>query len=289
VTRAAKQETERRTERGYAVLMMLFLVATLIVFAAAGTLSTLTEGRRQKEAELAWRGNQYVRAIRLYYRKNGRFPQSIDDLTAYHTDQPRFIRQAYKDPMNDADGSWRLIYVLPNGQLVGSVMHTALQGSLMAGPANPLGNNNSTSGSTGANSSSSGQNAGASGQPQNQQAQNASSGQSASSSTDSSFGSGQVFGGNLIGVASKIKQPSLRVYLGGKTYYQWEFIWDPTASGGQMGGQPANGGQPTNGSTGAPATGSPSSPGQGSSGAGGTGTGGNGSGGPGGQSPNNQF
>jgi len=39
---------------------------------------------------------------------------------------------------------------------------------------------------------------------------------------------GPVFGGNLIGVASKIKKPSLRVYEQGVTYFQWEFIWDPT-------------------------------------------------------------
>ena len=31
------------------------------------------------------------------------------------------MRQAYKDPMNGEDGSWRLIYVGPAGQLIGSL------------------------------------------------------------------------------------------------------------------------------------------------------------------------
>src|ERR1700738_2770691 len=31
------------------------------------------------------------------------------------------MRQAYKDPMNSGDGSWRLIYVGPSGQLIGSL------------------------------------------------------------------------------------------------------------------------------------------------------------------------
>jgi hypothetical protein len=39
---------------------------------------------------------------------------------------------------------------------------------------------------------------------------------------------GTVMGGNIIGVGSKMKQPSLRIYLGGETYQEWEFIWNPT-------------------------------------------------------------
>jgi hypothetical protein len=126
-------------QRGYALLMMIFLVATMMTFAVMATVSIKAQGQRQKEDELAWRGNQYVRAIRLFYKKNGRFPKTIDELTAYHTDQPNFIRKAYKDPMNKADGTWRLIYVLPNGQLQGSVMHTQLQGAMPI--AGPLGGN----------------------------------------------------------------------------------------------------------------------------------------------------
>src|SRR5262249_50636774 len=39
--------------------------------------------------------------------------------------------------------------------------------------------------------------------------------------------SGPVLGGNLIGVGGKVKQPSVVVYQGGKSDYQWEFIWNP--------------------------------------------------------------
>lgn len=70
---------------------------------------------------MIWRGNQYVRGVKLYYRKMGRFPTSIDDLTKPKTGSLRFMRQAYKDPMNTGDGSWRLIYVGPAGQLIGSL------------------------------------------------------------------------------------------------------------------------------------------------------------------------
>jgi hypothetical protein len=40
-----------------------------------------------------------------------------------------------------------------------------------------------------------------------------------------------VFGGSVIGVASKIKQPSIIVYQGSKTYFEWEFIWNPLMNG----------------------------------------------------------
>jgi hypothetical protein len=224
-------------EQGYALLMVIFLAATLMIFAVVGTLSVKTEGQRQKEEELAWRGNQYVRAIRFFYKKNGRFPKTIDELTATHTDQPNFIRKAYKDPMNKADGAWRLIYVLPNGQLQGSVMHTQLQGAMPI--AGPLGGNLPGGTTTPGVGGITGQpTMGGTGTQPPSTTQPGTPGQSSSSSSDST-----VFGGSIIGVASKIKVPSLRVYKLGTSYYEWEFIWDPTAVPGAMPGTP--GGPPT--------------------------------------------
>src|SRR5579863_4395571 len=190
-----------RSDRGYAVLFAVFLVATLMTFAVVGSVSIKTQGQREKEEELAWRGNQYVRAIRFFYKKNGRFPKTMDELTAVHTDQPNFLRKAYKDPMNTADGSWRLIYVLPNGQLQGSLMHTQLQGALPI--AGPLGGTPPTTGTPTIGAG------GTSGQPPTfgsgaQQTPSSTPagtpGQSSQSSSDST-----VFGGSIIGVASKIK------------------------------------------------------------------------------------
>jgi type II secretory pathway pseudopilin PulG len=62
--------------------------------------------RREKEAELAFRGEQYARAIALYRAKNGNvFPPSIDVLVQGH-----YLRKKYKDPMTP-DGEFRLIPV----------------------------------------------------------------------------------------------------------------------------------------------------------------------------------
>ena len=54
------------------------------------------------------RGDQYVRAIRLYYRKTHTYPGSIEQLEK--TNNIRFLRQQYMDPMTGKD-DWRLIHV----------------------------------------------------------------------------------------------------------------------------------------------------------------------------------
>jgi hypothetical protein len=110
-----------RRERGYALLMIMFFVAVLTATAFAVVPNILTEGRRQNEEEMIWRGKQYVRGVKLYYRKLGKYPTTLDDLTKPKTGSIRFMRAEYKDPMNKEDGSWRLIYIGPAGQLIGSL------------------------------------------------------------------------------------------------------------------------------------------------------------------------
>lgn len=116
----------RRSDNGYALLFVLFLMALVIIGASTAALDQLTEGRREKEAVMIWRGKQYQRAIGLFYKKFGRFPTSLDDLIKLQNGEMRFLREAYKNPMNK-DGKWRFIYVTPAGQLIGSVQYTSLQ------------------------------------------------------------------------------------------------------------------------------------------------------------------
>ena len=119
-----RKNTTRRApscEDGYALMMVVFFTALMLVAAMVAAPRILLEGKREKEKEMIWRGHQYVRGVKLYYRKMGRFPTSIDDLTKPKTGSLRFMRQAYKDPMNGEDGSWRMIYVGPAGQLIGSL------------------------------------------------------------------------------------------------------------------------------------------------------------------------
>jgi len=66
--------------------------------------------RREKEAELVFRGEQYARAIGLFQRRQGpgALPPSIDVLV----DQ-RFLRKKYKDPITNDDFAPLLLTVAP--------------------------------------------------------------------------------------------------------------------------------------------------------------------------------
>src|SRR5881396_2960518 len=135
--------TGKPSEKGYALLVAIFLVTALLLLTMRVAPNILTEGRREQEKEMIWRGKQYARGVKLYYRKMGRFPTSLDDLTKPKLGSLRFMRQAYKDPMNKEDGAWRLIYVGPAGQLIGSLKPRPNlqlpQAGGTATPANALG------------------------------------------------------------------------------------------------------------------------------------------------------
>src|SRR5277367_2974025 len=124
---ACNREPRRRDpQSGYAFLMALGLIIIMSLASLAILQRGATIRRRQVEQETIWRGNQYVRAIRLYYHKTGRYPQNLDDLTKGLPDL-HFLRQAYKNPTNAADGSWRFIYINAAGQIIGSTRYATLQ------------------------------------------------------------------------------------------------------------------------------------------------------------------
>jgi uncharacterized membrane protein YgcG len=136
--RGTNRKTRGSSEGGYALVLVVFLLALVVIASVAVAPDIITNGRREKEEEMIWRGKQYVRGIRLfvrYYQMHGgatKFPTSMDDLTQNKVGI-RFMRQAYKDPTNPKDGSWRFIYVGPNGQLIGS-----LKGRELDADGNPL-------------------------------------------------------------------------------------------------------------------------------------------------------
>lgn len=110
----------RDTQRGYAIIMILFMAAVLLILLGTAMPRIVTQGQREKEEELIFRGQQYARGVRLYYRKYGRFPTELDDLVKVNNNL-RFLRKLYPDPMNP-DGKWRLIRVGPGGNLIGNIV-----------------------------------------------------------------------------------------------------------------------------------------------------------------------
>ena len=241
----------RSGESGSAYLIALFMAMVLVIASQAAIKNLLIEGRRQREAETIWRGNQYVLAIQRYYRKTGHYPQNLDDLKN-GLPELHFLRfAAYKDPMNKDDGAWRLIYVNASGQIIGSTKYATLQqmaimdlngGQLPSAQQGAMpgttdtGSQNTQGSQQGGASPEQGaaggatDNLGATGQ------QGAGAGQPPASAQPGNPAvqlqpmgpvDGPVIGGFVTGVASSVDKPSIRVYKGGKKYIQWEFIWNP--------------------------------------------------------------
>jgi type II secretory pathway pseudopilin PulG len=277
-----------RRQSGYAFLLMIFLTALVMLGTIAAAPSVRTERQREKEEEMIWRGKQYIRGIKLYYRKNGRFPTSLEDLTKPKNGSLRYLRQAYKDPMNKEDGAWRLIYVGPSGQLIGSLKPPqTLQFSGAGGPqatpaaraglggfgqqpqqgANPGQPGQSTTGlqpiGPGTTPGTPGPGQGSGSGP---------GGDSGSMSTPAPLSSSDsltsIIGGNIIGVGSKRDKASVIVYEKAKNYHLFEFIWDPSKDVMAIGGQPGT----QIGTPNAPGQGIGQTPGQGFGGQGGFGT-----------------
>ncbi len=249
----------RRPEAGYTLLILMFIIASMIIVLTAATPSLLTQGRREREEEMIWRGNQYVRAIGLYYRKFGKYPTKIDDLYQ-NTNGLRFLREKYKDPMNTTDGTWRLIYLGPNGQLIGSVNYTNILQMSMQGPTAMGAPGTSPQGAAGTPPSTTPFGApGAAPAGTTPQAGGAQS-PDQSGFQESPLG-GEIIGGNIIGIGSKVKKSSIKVWNGASDYYHWEFIWKPI----QVVGAPAQAAPPAAGTTATPSPnpGAPFPPGTG--------------------------
>ncbi len=239
----------RKNQGGYALLLVVFLTALLVVGTMSIGLRILTEGKREKEQEMIWRGQQYTRGIKLYYRKLGRFPTSMDDLVKSKIGNIRFMRQAYKDPMNKEDGSWRLIYVGPAGQLIGSLNPSLSNVKMPAAAGQPggtpgnattaIGGQSGALGGFGPTSTTPGTPAPANGQGTTASTPGSTGTATAAQGTDPT-GTGTdpqavpmgdtptLVGGSIIGIGSKINQPSIIVFEKAHNYRLFEFIWDPS-------------------------------------------------------------
>jgi len=97
----------RRPEKGFA-LLVIFLIAAAVAFTMYQELPRAAfESARDKEQLLMDRGNQYKRAIQVFYAENKRYPAELKDLES--TNNKRYLRRRYIDPMTGQD-EWRLIH-----------------------------------------------------------------------------------------------------------------------------------------------------------------------------------
>ncbi len=96
-------------EQGFMLVGLIVAIFLILLVLSIAAPKVSKELQREREVEAVHRGNQYVRAIQLYGRKNGgQFPATMEALEK--TNNQRYLRQRYVDPMT-GKADWRLIHV----------------------------------------------------------------------------------------------------------------------------------------------------------------------------------
>lgn len=186
------------------MVALLVAMSVMAILMSAALPAYHTMARREKEAELVFRGEQYARAIGMWQQKFANQPApSIDVLV-----EQRFLRKKYKDPITDDEF-----------QLLGA--GASAPGQTQQGTT-PQGRG------------------GAQGSAQQEMQRLQVSIQQAQERLATVSGRGTAAAGGIVGVTSKSAEKSLRLYNGRDTYNQWVFM--PVARGRAGGG--ARGGAP---------------------------------------------
>jgi type II secretory pathway pseudopilin PulG len=230
-------------ESGYAMVAMLVAMSVMGIMLSVALPAWHTAARREKEAELVFRGEQYARALAMFSRKYpNASPPNVDILVT-----ERLLRKKYKDPITGGEFE----YLTP--------------GTAIEGAATPPGQRGSTTqpgrGATNTGRGGTTTTAQARGGSLLGQLRPLTAAQAASPAAGR--GTSQTAGGparpgttgvgataGVTGVRSKSTEKSLRVYNGAERYDQWLFVVRQSgaagagAAGGAAGPQgPAGRGQ----------------------------------------------
>ena len=182
------------------------------------------QSQREKEAELAFRGEQYARAIYLFRTKNGNQPPPNIDVLV----QGRYLRKKYKDPITGED--FQPIFggqqpqpgaparggsPVPGGGVPGSGAVPGRGGPVQGRSGSPIQT--------------------VTGSPQGRGGVPTPTGVGSGLSGASSGQPGAQGGTGLVTVQSKSKEASIRIYNNASHYNEWQFLYNARGRGGLAG------------------------------------------------------
>lgn len=230
-----------RGERGYAMVALLILMAVMAVAMTVALPAWSTLARREKEAELVFRGEQYARAIALFQRKYaGAFPPTVDVLV-----DERFLRKKFKDPITNDDFKTIAVGEAVNGPQTTNPLSPSATGGRAGNTPQAGGRATFTIGGGGTPAAQTGGRApftlGGTG------------GRTVTTGGTFTVGGGGIgvagASAGIMGVTSKSTDESIRQYKGADHYNQWLFIATQAnvQAGGRGRGSPGEGvrgGQP---------------------------------------------
>jgi len=207
---------EGSNQSGFTLVMFVMVIAIMSIMMGAAVQAVSFQMKREREAELIFRGRQYIEAIRLYKARYGRNPMRLKEI--WEAD-PKVIRKKWKDPITDSE-NWGIIFVGQEGRGVGR--NNNLTGT--PGEETPF-----PTGTPGFGGRRGGRGRGNNGLPPG-----------VSRNED-----GELIG-PIAGVHSTSCEDSIRVYEGRSSYCEWEFVLKErrgVRGGGGRGGGGRGGGR----------------------------------------------
>jgi len=197
-----------RGQHGYAMVALIVAMSIMAIMMTVALPTWHQMAQREKEAELIFRGQQYARAIGLFQKRSG---PGVLPPSIDALVEGHYLRKKYKDPITGGDFDL-----------------------LLAG---------ATTGTPGASTANPTQQPGSGGRSSTP----APSGRSNTPPTGANNQSAPTGRGGVMGVASKSKDTSIRIYNGRTHYNEWQFVYvvQSTAPGqgaAGPGGQPQRGG-----------------------------------------------
>ena len=232
---------QRAGEQGFMLLGLMVAIAIILLFLGVAASKAAFSLHRDREVESARRANQYVRAIRKFYLKNGnRYPGSIEQLE--NTNRIRYLRQRYVDPLT-GKADYRLIPVGQNKTTPKAFFGQPLAGLATAGLGSVAGMQSpgiggqtmapETPGGIGAlggRGSSSTNGAGVTTPPTVPGSAGATGNLLGGGASGLATQTGSGLPGSIgpfMGVGSSASGPSLLVVNEQTSYDTWEFLYDP--------------------------------------------------------------
>lgn len=235
------------TERGYTLAGALVLLAIMAIFMALAVPLWSRVKQRDNEEELIFRGSEYIEAIARYHAKFATYPPDIETLVKL-----KYLRHEYLDPMTKS-GKWKVLHpdALVQTGAAGTINRPG-QGQGQNPGVNPGGPGNSGGGSLMGDDDDDDDNSA--------DGQNNQPGLGSDDDKDKDEEPEVESIGPVVGVVSRSKKASIRIYNGQEFYNKWVFVYAlqqpqrgplPPQGGGQRpggsGGNPNQGGAQTGG------------------------------------------
>jgi type II secretory pathway pseudopilin PulG len=196
---AARRAPRAARDHGYNLVVLTVAITVMTIAVATALPSWSGQIRRDKEEELVFRGLQMAEGIRVFQRRFGRPPATLDEL---FNAEPRVLRQAWKDPMT-ADGAWEVVTV------------QELAASRAGAPGQP----------------------GQPGQPARRGRRGGSQPEAAADQPPPVGPDGRPVQGPIAGVRTRARGTAMRTFFGSDRYAAWRFTHDLVEPGSLGPGQ----------------------------------------------------